>query len=74
MNSGNERLSVATFYSSTMGTELGPAQSLVAQHKVANFRRVPLEEYFKGFFARKLDGKSYLDSMKVGELKENITY
>lgn len=74
VNSDYERLSVATFYSSTMGTELGPAQSLVAQHKVANFRRVPLEEYFKGFFARKLDGKSYLDFMKVGELKENITY
>ncbi|PWA76605.1 protein SRG1 [Artemisia annua] len=74
VNSDYERLSVATFYSSTMGTELGPAQSLVAQHTVANFRRVPLEEYFKGFFARKLDGKSYLDFMKVGELKENITY
>ncbi|GJS35765.1 SRG1-like protein, partial [Tanacetum coccineum] len=73
VNSDNERFSVATFYSTTMGTELGPAQSLVAQHTVANFRRVPLEEYFKGFFARKLDGKSYLDFMRVGELKENIT-
>ncbi|XP_071710567.1 protein SRG1-like [Rutidosis leptorrhynchoides] len=69
VNSNDERLSVATFYSSSMGTELGPAQSLVAQHKVANFRRVPLEEYFKGFFARKLDGKSYLDYMKLGESK-----
>nr|XP_043611142.1 protein SRG1-like [Erigeron canadensis] len=66
VNSNKERLSVATFYSSGMGTELGPAQSLVTQHKVANFRRVPLEDYFKEFFARKLDGKSYLDFMKLG--------
>ncbi|KAI3740317.1 hypothetical protein L2E82_30745 [Cichorium intybus] len=73
VRSNIERLSVATFYSSSMGTELGPARSLVAQHNVANFRRVPLEEYFKGFFARKLDGKSFLDYMKLEELKENVT-
>ncbi|KAJ0783602.1 putative codeine 3-O-demethylase [Helianthus annuus] len=65
VNSNNERMSVATFYSSSMGTELGPARSLVAQHNVANFRRVPIETYFKEFFARKLDGKSYLDFMKL---------
>ncbi|XP_076911176.1 oxoglutarate-dependent flavonoid 7-O-demethylase 1-like [Bidens hawaiensis] len=65
VNSNNERMSVATFYSSSMGTELGPARSLVAKHNVANFRRVPLETYFKEFFARKLDGKSYLDIMKL---------
>lgn len=65
VNSNNERMSVATFYSSNMGTELGPARSLVAKHNVANFRRMPLEAYFKEFFARKLDGKSYLDFMKL---------
>ncbi|XP_076904425.1 protein SRG1-like [Bidens hawaiensis] len=65
VNSNNERMSVATFYSSSMGTELGPARSLVEKHNVANFRRVPLETYFKEFFARKLDGKSYLDIMKL---------
>ncbi|MFS7906116.1 putative codeine 3-O-demethylase [Helianthus anomalus] len=58
-------MSVATFYNSSMGMELGPARSLVAQHNVANFRRVPIETYFKEFFARKLDGKSYLDFMKL---------
>ncbi|KAL7617189.1 protein SRG1 [Lactuca sativa] len=73
VHSNIERLSVATFYSSSMGTELGPARSLVAQQNIANFRRVPLEEYFKGFFARKLDGKSFLDYMKVEELKKNVT-
>ncbi|KVI00918.1 Non-heme dioxygenase N-terminal domain-containing protein, partial [Cynara cardunculus var. scolymus] len=33
VTSNNERFSVATFYSSNMGTELGPARSLVAKHK-----------------------------------------
>ncbi|XP_076893115.1 oxoglutarate-dependent flavonoid 7-O-demethylase 1-like [Bidens hawaiensis] len=65
VNSNNERMSVATFYSSSMGTDLGPARSLVEKHNVANFQRVPLETYFKEFFARKLDGKSYLDIMKL---------
>ncbi|KAD6796041.1 hypothetical protein E3N88_06937 [Mikania micrantha] len=65
VNSDDKRMSVATFYSSNMGTELGPARSLVAKHNVANYRRVPLDAYFKGFFARKLDGKSYLDFMKL---------
>ncbi|KAK1441225.1 hypothetical protein QVD17_07068 [Tagetes erecta] len=64
VNSNNKRMSVATFYSSNMGIELGPARSLVAKHNVANFRRVPLEAYFKEFFARKLDGKLYLDFMR----------
>ncbi|CAH1434278.1 unnamed protein product [Lactuca virosa] len=55
VQSNNERLSVATFYTSNMGGEVGPARSLVPQHNVANFRCVTFEEYYKGFFARKLD-------------------
>ncbi|KAI3510512.1 hypothetical protein L1887_17568 [Cichorium endivia] len=74
VQSNNERLSVATFYVPNMTKELGPAHSLVAQHKVANFRRVPFVEYYKGFFARKLEGKSNLEFMKleVEELKEKV--
>ncbi|CAM8900397.1 unnamed protein product [Rhodiola kirilowii] len=66
VNRTEERLSVATFYSSKLDSELGPAQSLVTPYKPAKFRRVPLEDYFKNFFARKLDGKAYLDFMKTG--------
>ncbi|PWA53059.1 protein SRG1 [Artemisia annua] len=42
-----------------------PAKSLVAKHKVANFKQIPLEEFFKEYFARKLDGKSHLEIMKL---------
>lgn len=52
--------------------EVGPAPSLVAQHNVANYRRVPLVEYYKGFFARKLEGKSNLEFMKLEESKAKV--
>ncbi|XP_016514266.1 protein SRG1 isoform X1 [Nicotiana tabacum] len=64
VNSNKERLSVATFYSSNLDSELGPAHSLIGPSSPAIFRRVPVEKYFKDFFARKLDGKSYIDFMK----------
>ncbi|KAM3700685.1 hypothetical protein ACJW31_05G117400 [Castanea mollissima] len=58
-------LSIATFNSSNLDSELGPAPSLIGPDNPANFRRVPSEKYFKEFFARKLSGKSYLDFMRI---------
>ncbi|KAL5577117.1 hypothetical protein UlMin_018816 [Ulmus minor] len=65
VNSSKERLSVATFYSSKLDSKLGPAQSIIGPQNPAIFRRVPIEKYFKEFFARKLSGKSYLDFMRI---------
>lgn len=65
VNSSKERLSVATFYSSNLESDLGPALSIIGPQNPAIFRRVPLEKYFKEFFARKLSGKSYLDFMRI---------
>lgn len=65
VNSSKERLSVATFYSSNLDSELGPAHSIIGPKNPAIFQRVPIEKYFKDFFARKLSGKSYLDFMRV---------
>ncbi|KAI3841879.1 hypothetical protein MKW92_038076 [Papaver armeniacum] len=66
VNSTNERLSIAAFHSTNLDAELGPAHSLInPPHKPALFRRAAVETYFKNFFARKLDGKSYLDSMRI---------
>ncbi|KAK4491612.1 hypothetical protein RD792_002367 [Penstemon davidsonii] len=66
VNSSKDRLSVATFYSSNLNSELGPARSLLGPNNPAVFRRMPIDQYFKDFFARKLNGKSYLDFMKFG--------
>ncbi|KAJ7968836.1 2-oxoglutarate (2OG) and Fe(II)-dependent oxygenase superfamily protein [Quillaja saponaria] len=65
VNSTKERLSVATFYSSNLDSQLGPAPSLISSNNTAVFRQVPLEKYFKEFFARKLNGKSYIDFMRI---------
>ena len=65
VSSAKERLSVATFYSSMLDSELGPAPSLITPGNPAVFRRMPLEEYFKEFFASRLNGRAYLDFMKI---------
>lgn len=71
VNSSKERLSIATFYNSRLDSELGPAPSLIGPSNPAIFRRMPLEEYFKEFFARRLNGKAYLDFMRVDLNKVN---
>ncbi|OWM85427.1 protein SRG1-like [Punica granatum] len=65
VNSMKERLSVATFYSCKLDADLGPAPSLITPDNPAVFCTVPVEKYFKDFFAQKLNGKSYLDFMRV---------
>ena len=65
VNSTKERLSIAKFHSSNLDSELGPAPSLIDPDIPANFGRVSMEKYRKEFFARKLDGKSYLDFMRI---------
>ncbi|XP_031132287.1 protein SRG1-like [Ipomoea triloba] len=65
VNSEEERLSIATFFNPRLDAELGPAPSLITPHNPANFRTVGVEDYFKGLFARKLDGKAYIDVMRI---------
>ncbi|KAF8391138.1 hypothetical protein HHK36_023439 [Tetracentron sinense] len=65
VNSVKERLSIATFFNPNFDSEIGPAPCLIGPHNPALFRRVGVEEYFKGYFARKLDSKSYLDVMRI---------
>ncbi|MBA0840231.1 hypothetical protein Goarm_002830, partial [Gossypium armourianum] len=71
VNSTKQRLSIATFYSSKLDSELGPALSLIGPNNPAIFQRIPLEKYLKEFFARKLDGKAYLDFMRIKSNEEH---
>ncbi|KAK7244080.1 hypothetical protein RIF29_38898 [Crotalaria pallida] len=64
VNSAKERLSIATFYSPGLDCVLGPTSSLINEQTPAQFKRIGMNEYTKDLFARKLDGKSYLDSMR----------
>ncbi|ESQ35104.1 hypothetical protein EUTSA_v10008010mg [Eutrema salsugineum] len=65
VNSEKERLSIATFHNPGMYKEVGPAKSLVQRQKVAKFKRLTMEEYMDGLFSRELDGKAYLDALRI---------
>ncbi|XP_048132571.1 protein SRG1-like [Rhodamnia argentea] len=65
VNSMKERLSIATFYSPKVEGEMGPAPSLITQDKPPLFKRIGVADYFKGLFSRELQGKSYLDIMRI---------
>ncbi|CAI9783801.1 unnamed protein product [Fraxinus pennsylvanica] len=65
VNSKKERLSIATFFNPAIDGDLGPAPSLVTPETPAKFKRISSVDYLKGFFSRELDGKSYLDAMRI---------
>ncbi|KAL2475098.1 2-oxoglutarate (2OG) and Fe(II)-dependent oxygenase superfamily protein [Abeliophyllum distichum] len=65
VNSKKERLSIATFFNPNMDGDLGPAPSLVTPETPAKFKTISFADYLKGLFSRELDGKSYLDSMRI---------
>ncbi|MED6187054.1 hypothetical protein PIB30_072733 [Stylosanthes scabra] len=65
VNSKKERLSFATFYSPRLESILGPASSLITKETPPKFKTIKTKEYLEGLFARKLDGKSYIDVMRI---------
>ncbi|CAK7350310.1 unnamed protein product [Dovyalis caffra] len=65
VNSMKDRLSMATFYSPNLDSEMGPAPSLVTPETPAQYRRIRVAEFLKGYFSRVLAGKSYIDVMKI---------
>ncbi|KAL9255059.1 Oxoglutarate-dependent flavonoid 7-O-demethylase 1-like protein [Drosera capensis] len=65
INPSKERLSVAAFHSPRLDADIGPAQSLITPGTPARFKRIIMADFFKGLFSRPLDGKSYLDLMRV---------
>ncbi|TMW89301.1 hypothetical protein EJD97_017398 [Solanum chilense] len=65
VNSKEERLSLATFYLFNLDSELGPAHSLIGPNNSPIFGRIRVGKYLEDFLARKLDGKSFIDCMKI---------
>lgn len=65
VNKEKERLSIATFTSPGIDCEFGPAPSLVTLENPAKFKRIGAREYFKGLFSEELNGKSYLEAMRI---------
>ncbi|KDP25011.1 hypothetical protein JCGZ_23994 [Jatropha curcas] len=67
VNSEKERLSIATFYAPRYSVEIGPASSLITKQTPQLFKRIGVEEYFQGLFARELHSKSYLETLRIVE-------
>ncbi|CAI8593326.1 unnamed protein product [Vicia faba] len=65
VNCARERLSIATFCTTRHNGKIGPATSFITEETPPRFKTIGLEEYLKNVFARKLDGKSYLDAMRT---------
>ncbi|XP_061344645.1 protein SRG1-like [Gastrolobium bilobum] len=65
VNSEKERLSIATFCIPREDGVIGPAASLITEQTPARFKRIGVIEYLRILFARKLEGKSYLDDLRI---------
>ncbi|KAI3931554.1 hypothetical protein MKW92_011156 [Papaver armeniacum] len=71
IHSTKERLSVAAFHNPKVGVEIGPIPRMITPESPALFKTNGYEDYCKNYFSRKLDGKSSLDFMRIGEDDED---
>ncbi|KAG5079857.1 hypothetical protein JHK86_003922 [Glycine max] len=65
INSEKQRISIATFHGPQMNKIIGPTPSLVTPDRPALFKRIGVADYYKGYFSRELNGKSYLDVVRI---------
>ncbi|XP_030553223.2 codeine O-demethylase-like [Rhodamnia argentea] len=65
VNSTRERISIAMFFNPKLDSEIGPIRSLTTAENPALFRRITTEKYVKDFFSHELNGKSYLERIKL---------
>ncbi|KAI3874038.1 hypothetical protein MKX03_035407 [Papaver bracteatum] len=70
INSTKVRLSVAAFHDPKLESEIGPISSLITPETPALFKRGVFEDLLKEMFLRKLDGKSFLDCMRIAKNEE----
>ncbi|RZC49474.1 hypothetical protein C5167_017907 [Papaver somniferum] len=67
INLTKERLSVATFQSPKLDADIGPILNKITPEKPALFRTIGHLDYLKKYVSAKLEGKSLLESMRIGE-------
>lgn len=70
VNAAKERTSIAMFFKPKPSAEIKPFNTLIDPPL---FKQVSMEQYFKDFFSHKMDGKSFLDHMKIKNIKEEYT-
>ena len=58
-------MSIATFLNPKVDAEFGPAPSQLSSQAPAKFKRIGAADFFKGYFAQKLAGRCYLDTLRI---------
>ncbi|KAJ9565837.1 hypothetical protein OSB04_001803 [Centaurea solstitialis] len=66
VNATKERMSLAMFFNPKMAADVGPSKSLIASTRNPPlYKTLVMEQYLKEFFSRKLNGKTFLEKMKI---------
>ncbi|KAL8192132.1 hypothetical protein R6Q57_027994 [Mikania cordata] len=66
VNATKERISLAMFFNPKLEADVGPAKSLIANTRdPPMYKTLVMEQYLKDFFSRKLNGKTFLERMKI---------
>ncbi|CAN6286046.1 unnamed protein product [Urochloa humidicola] len=65
INAESARLSVAAFHSSSIHATIGPLGELVADQEELMYKTVDHESFMRLFFSAKVEGKSFLQRMKL---------
>ncbi|KAG5029301.1 Codeine O-demethylase [Glycine soja] len=65
VNKEKERISIAMFFNPKFEAEIGPVKSFINSENPPLFKSMLMEDYFKDFFSRNLNGKSHLEKMRV---------
>ncbi|KAF5810787.1 putative codeine 3-O-demethylase [Helianthus annuus] len=66
VNAMNERISFATFFNPKLEAKVGPAKSLLMNTgNQPLYKTLVMEQYLKEFFLNKLNGKTFLEKMKI---------
>ncbi|XP_047312929.1 codeine O-demethylase-like [Impatiens glandulifera] len=74
VNSEKERISLAVFFNPKFEANVGPCKSVVDQspENQPMFRTIQMENYYKEFFSRRLNGKAFLENMKLINNNQSI--
>lgn len=65
VNKEKERISIAMFFNPKFEAEFGPVKSLTSPANPPLFKRMLMEDFFKDYFTRNLNGKSHLEKMRI---------
>ena len=73
VNAEKERISIAMFFKPKFSAQIKPSNSLINPQNPPLFKQVSMEKYFQDFFSHKMDGKSFIDHMKIKNEEEEYT-